>query len=252
MNDHSSPGSDLADRIEKALAVSLVTETATGSLLSTPLPDNEVAVLALALRTAVQAASEPVERHSGPWIGPDAQLARDCAIAAIRDYGTDDPETHQRIMRDGVWNDHVAVQAALAAIHNIRKRDAVPQASKIVAWCWRLKGNTDWWIGDQVPTAISGNGNWEIEPLGFIQPQAVWHALRTTRFEEVSCEKTDSGCEWPECDCKKMRGTFACPICGKDTPHHHDVEKRAECSGCMNPACEDCFDQDALSRPKQG
>ena len=50
-----------------------------------------------------------------------------------------------------------------------------PQASQIVAWRWRLKGNTDWWLGETVPTAISGNGNWEIEPLGVLQatpPQA--------------------------------------------------------------------------------
>lgn len=48
-----------------------------------------------------------------------------------------------------------------------------PQASQIVAWCWRLKGNTDWWVGETVPTAISGNGNWQIEPLGFIQVRAL-------------------------------------------------------------------------------
>jgi hypothetical protein len=42
-------------------------------------------------------------------------------MAAIKDYGTDDPVTHQRIMQKGVWNDHVAVQAALAAIYNLRK-----------------------------------------------------------------------------------------------------------------------------------
>lgn len=62
-----------------------------------------------------------VERHPGPWIGEDAELARACAMAAIRDYGSDDPDTHQRILTNGVWNDHVAVQAALAAIHNLRK-----------------------------------------------------------------------------------------------------------------------------------
>lgn len=61
-----------------------------------------------------------VERHPGPWIGPDTELARACAMVAIRDYGTDGAVTHQRIMTDGVWNDHVAVQAALAAIHYLR------------------------------------------------------------------------------------------------------------------------------------
>ena len=72
---------------------------------------------------AARAPVEPVavERHPGPWIGPDAELARACAMAAIKDYGDDDPETLQRILRDGVWNDHVAVQAALAAIHHLRK-----------------------------------------------------------------------------------------------------------------------------------
>ena len=60
-----------------------------------------------------------VQRHPGPWTGPDAELARACAIAAIKDYGDDDPETYQRIMTNGVWNDHVAVQAALAAIYNL-------------------------------------------------------------------------------------------------------------------------------------
>ncbi|MDN3278801.1 hypothetical protein QWJ07_31380 [Frankia sp. RB7] len=62
-----------------------------------------------------------VERHPGPWIGEDVELAQACAIAAIKDYGNDDPVTHQRILKNGVWNDHVAVQAALATIHNLRK-----------------------------------------------------------------------------------------------------------------------------------
>lgn len=69
--------------------------------------------------------------------------------------------------------------------------------------------------------------------------------LTSTRFDEVKCDKLGS-CEWPECECrrKELRGTFACPICGESTPHHHStkIEKRDECSGCMNPACEDCFD----------
>lgn len=51
-------------------------------------------------------------------------------------------------------------------------QSAQPQASQIVAWRWRLKGNTDWWTGETVPTAIAGNGNWKIEPLGVVQPQA--------------------------------------------------------------------------------
>jgi hypothetical protein len=64
-----------------------------------------------------------VEKHPGPFIGPDAELARACAMAVIPFYGNDDADTHQRIMCDGVWNDHVAVQAALAAIHHLKTRD---------------------------------------------------------------------------------------------------------------------------------
>jgi hypothetical protein len=74
--------------------------------------------------------------------------------------------------------------------------------------------------------------------------------IESTSFNEVSCEKPGEGCEWPECQCsrKEPRGTFACPVCGEATPHHHaEVERREECSGCMNPACEDCFDLDALA-----
>ena len=52
-----------------------------------------------------------------------------------------------------------------------------PQASQIVAYRWRLKGNTDWWTGEKVPTAIFSNGNWEIEPLGVVQPQAALRQL---------------------------------------------------------------------------
>jgi hypothetical protein len=44
--------------------------------------------------------------------------------------------------------------------------------------------------------------------------------FETTSFDEVDCKHTD--CRWPECECpKKPSGGFACPICGKDTPHHH-------------------------------
>ena len=68
------------------------------------------------------------------------------------------------------------------------------------------------------------------------------------KFDEVACEEPGGCCKWPECGCrrKNLHGTFACPICGEDTPHHHstEVEKRTECNGCMNPACEDCFDHD--------
>lgn len=74
--------------------------------------------------------------------------------------------------------------------------------------------------------------------------------LTSVKFDEVSCEKAN-GCEWPECQCrrKEPRGTFVCPICGENTPHHHstEIEKRAECTGCMCPACEDCFDPEPTS-----
>lgn len=73
--------------------------------------------------------TKEVERHPGPWIGEDAELARACAMAAIQDYGTDDPETHQRILKDGVWNDHVAVQAALAAIHSLKTTINTPETA---------------------------------------------------------------------------------------------------------------------------
>jgi hypothetical protein len=70
---------------------------------------------------------EKIERHPGPFSGPDAELARACAMAVIPLYGTDDEATHERIMTNGVWNDHVAVQAALTAIHHIRKH-GLPRA----------------------------------------------------------------------------------------------------------------------------
>ena len=54
-------------------------------------------------------------------MGPDTDLARKCAMTVIPWYGNDDPATHQRILICGIWNDHVAVQSALAAIHHIRK-----------------------------------------------------------------------------------------------------------------------------------
>lgn len=65
-------------------------------------------------------AIQRVERHPGPWMGPDAILAKECAMATIRDYGDFDGDTHQRVLKDGIWNDHVSVQAALAVIHTLR------------------------------------------------------------------------------------------------------------------------------------
>lgn len=42
-------------------------------------------------------------------------------MAVLPWYGNDDGETHQRIMVRGIGNDHIAVQAALAAIHYLRQ-----------------------------------------------------------------------------------------------------------------------------------
>ena len=67
-----------------------------------------------------------VEKHPGPFTGHDAELARACAMAVIPFYGDDDEVTHQRIMKDGVWNDHVAVQAALACIHYFKTKGTLP------------------------------------------------------------------------------------------------------------------------------
>jgi len=64
--------------------------------------------------------SPEIERHPGPFSGPDAELARAIAMAVIPWYGNDDGPTHERIIKGGIWNDHIAVQAALAAIHHLR------------------------------------------------------------------------------------------------------------------------------------
>ncbi len=71
----------------------------------------------------------------------------------------------------------------------------------------------------------------------------------TTTFDEVDCKQLRE-CGWPECECpKRPKAGFACPLCGLDTPHHHSTERTIypECDGCMNPACEDCFDQEAIA-----
>lgn len=75
-------------------------------------------------QTPAETVSHKVVRHPGPWVGVEAELARACAMAVIPWYGSDDAVTHQRIMKDGVWNDHVAVQAALAAIHHLAEQHA--------------------------------------------------------------------------------------------------------------------------------
>ena len=70
-----------------------------------------------------------------------------------------------------------------------------PQASQIVAWRWRRKGNADWWTGETVPTVIAGSQNWEIEPLGVIQPQAALEALELA--EDVLSRAPFSTGIWP-------------------------------------------------------
>lgn len=64
-----------------------------------------------------------IEKHPGPFIGPDIELARACAMAVIPFYGNDDEVTYRRILKNGVWNDHVAVQSALAAIHHLKSKE---------------------------------------------------------------------------------------------------------------------------------
>lgn len=32
-------------------------------------------------------------------------------------------------------------------------------------------------------------------------------AIRQDSFDQVSCEKIGAGCEWPECECLRKRGT---------------------------------------------
>jgi hypothetical protein len=80
-----------------------------------------------------------VEKHPGPFLGPDADLARACAMAVIPWYGTDDEVTHQRIMQNGIWNDHVAVQSALAAIHYLTVgpmvgRGSIERGQRVLVW----------------------------------------------------------------------------------------------------------------------
>jgi FtsZ-binding cell division protein ZapB len=73
---------------------------------------------------------QAVEKHPGPFVGADAELARACAMAVIERYGSDDPQEMERIRTNGIWNDHVAVQSALAAIHHFRKQAAMLPASE--------------------------------------------------------------------------------------------------------------------------
>jgi len=74
-----------------------------------------------------------IQRHPGPFVGYDAELARAAAMSVIEWYGNDSPITHQRILKNGIWNDHVAVQSALAAIYHLRTvREALSLAANII------------------------------------------------------------------------------------------------------------------------
>jgi hypothetical protein len=80
--------------------------------------DQSVADLAI-LRAAVPAQSPPVSADLivGEAFGvPFAELDRikEAVLEAVKLYGDDDGPTHQRILRDGIWNDHIAVQAGIA------------------------------------------------------------------------------------------------------------------------------------------
>lgn len=61
-----------------------------------------------------------IERHPGPFTGPDQELAAACAMEVIPWYGDFDEATHKRAMENGIWNDHISVQTALAVIHTLR------------------------------------------------------------------------------------------------------------------------------------
>lgn len=54
-------------------------------------------------------------------------------MVTIADYGNDTPEEHQRIMAGGIWNDHIAVQTALTAIHSIRKADGRAELRQLIS-----------------------------------------------------------------------------------------------------------------------
>lgn len=119
----------LADAIEHIEGCMAGVEENQGVTIYSDLTESKliVAHLRAASQTPDAVRVEKVERHPGPFTGPDAELARACAMITIPDYGNDDPDTHQRIMRDGIWNDHIAVQTALTAIHSIRKASLHPQ-----------------------------------------------------------------------------------------------------------------------------
>lgn len=63
-----------------------------------------------------------MEKHPGPFMGPDTEFARAVAAAVVEWYGDDTEQALERIRVGQIWNDHIAVQAALATVHNIKKR----------------------------------------------------------------------------------------------------------------------------------
>lgn len=68
--------------------------------------------------------SKPSELHPGPFVGEDLEIARAAATLAIERYGDFDAETMRLFRQNGIWNDHVSVQAALAVVHYMRGRTA--------------------------------------------------------------------------------------------------------------------------------
>lgn len=63
-----------------------------------------------------------VDRHGGPFIGLDADIAQAAARAAVEAYGDETDDAFWEAFRAGqrLPNDHVAVQAALATIRYLR------------------------------------------------------------------------------------------------------------------------------------
>lgn len=53
----------------------------------------------------------------------EIQLARECALEAVKLYGDEDGPTHQRILKNGIWNDHVAVQSAIRVIKKLKAKE---------------------------------------------------------------------------------------------------------------------------------
>lgn len=61
------------------------------------------------------------------------EMARTIATAAIEIYGDLEPEEWKRFRANGIWNDHAAVQAALAAIKSAASNAAEAERKDVVA-----------------------------------------------------------------------------------------------------------------------